>query len=71
MERLARGFQMSLRRRLERSKLFAEPILAEFASYERCFYSNSTVSILQHEAVAESPVTINALSGSRPTRHRN
>jgi len=55
MERLVCCFQMSLRRRLERSKLFAEPSLAELASHERRLYPNATVGILEHEAVAVRP----------------
>jgi len=51
MERLACGFQMSLRRRLERSEAFAEPSLAELASHERRLHANATVGILKHEAV--------------------
>ncbi len=55
MGRLACGFQLSLRRRLERSKLFAEPRLAELASHERGLHANAAVHILEHEAVAMRP----------------
>jgi hypothetical protein len=55
MERPACGFQMSLRRRPERSDLFAEPSLAELASHERRLYSNATAGILEHKPVAVRP----------------
>jgi hypothetical protein len=55
IKRLACGFQVSLRCRLERAKLSAEPSLAELASHERRLHANATVGILEHEAVAMRP----------------
>jgi hypothetical protein len=55
MGRLARGFQLSLRRRLERSKLSAEPRLAELATDERRLHENTSRHILEYEAVAMRP----------------
>jgi hypothetical protein len=52
---MACGFHVSLRSRLESSKLFAESSLAELASYERRLHANTTVGILENESVAVRP----------------
>jgi hypothetical protein len=55
MRCIACGFHVLLRRRLEQSKLFAEPNLAQLASHEGRLYANATVGVLEHEAVAVRP----------------
>ncbi len=55
MGRLARGFELSLRRRLECSKPFAEPRLAELATDGRGLHPNTPHHILEYEAVAMQP----------------
>jgi hypothetical protein len=55
MGRLVRGLQLSLRRRLERSKPFAKPRLAELPTDERSFRPNAPHHILEYKTVAMQP----------------
>jgi len=55
MRRPAYGFQVSLRRRLERAKLFAEPRLAQFPRHKRGLHADASIYILEYEAVAMRP----------------
>jgi hypothetical protein len=55
MGRLARGFQLPLRRRLKRSKPFAKPRLAELPTDGRGLHPNASRHILEYETVAMQP----------------
>jgi hypothetical protein len=55
MRRLACGFQLSLRPRLESSKLFAKSSLAQVASYQGRFHADASIHILENESVAMRP----------------
>jgi hypothetical protein len=55
MGRLARGFELSLGRRLKRSKPFVEPRLAELPTNGRGLRPNASRDILEDEAVAVRP----------------
>ena len=55
MRRLARGFSLSVRRRLKRSEPFAEPRLAELSSHERSLHPYAALDVLEHQPVAVWP----------------
>ena len=52
MGRQACAFQVSLRRRPERSKLLAQPRLTQLPSHERSLHPNAALYILEYQTVA-------------------
>jgi hypothetical protein len=52
---MACGFHVSLRRRLESSKLFAKSSLAQVARYEGGFHADASIHILENESIAARP----------------